>query len=336
MNLLLTVVIPTFGRPEYLERAINSALLSSIDNSVEVIVVPNGPDQSWKKIEAKYNNNPKVKFQYCAIAHGNAARNVGLSLAKGTYIRFLDDDDYLYPENARQQLVLMRATGGDVCSGKIDIVDENGNNYGLCSFPESNDFVEANLRISGITLPCSNVYLRKKLKVDWDENISRAQDHIFIIDLISNTELVWVKCNSIVGCWFQHSKDRVSLNKSALKKNQIIPRWCFDRLIKLHSILRESNRLTDARSKEISAALWQFIDLNYEKNPSECNYLIDEIKSLGIGNYNYLGERFLNHKMILYFVRSHPELFIRVKKIVKSVCSLFFQKYDNNDYIRKI
>ncbi|MDU7564520.1 MAG: glycosyltransferase, partial [Acinetobacter baumannii] len=54
---LLSVVIPTFGRPEFLTRAIDSALQAVVNNSeVEVIVVPNGKDDSWREIAEIYSN----------------------------------------------------------------------------------------------------------------------------------------------------------------------------------------------------------------------------------------------------------------------------------------
>ncbi|WP_411670717.1 DUF4422 domain-containing protein [Acinetobacter baumannii] len=76
-------------------------------------------------------------------------------------------------------------------------------------------------------------------------------------------------------------------------------------------------------------------NLNYKKDPNECNYLISKLKSSGISNHNYLGERFSNHKMIMSYVRSHPELFIRVKNYVKNIFGLFFYRYDDKYYVRK-
>ena len=51
---LLSVVIPTHARPEFLPRAIDSALQAGPEGGVEVIVVPNGGDQAWRAVAEAY------------------------------------------------------------------------------------------------------------------------------------------------------------------------------------------------------------------------------------------------------------------------------------------
>src|SRR3546814_8013731 len=60
---LLSVIIPTYKRPQYLPRAINSAVQAAPDGDVEVIVVPNGPDDSWKNVAKKYQSEPRVQWR---------------------------------------------------------------------------------------------------------------------------------------------------------------------------------------------------------------------------------------------------------------------------------
>ena len=59
---LISIVIPTAGRPDYLPRAVESALRCAGDCGTEVIVVPNGPDESWRASLGALLHNPSVRI----------------------------------------------------------------------------------------------------------------------------------------------------------------------------------------------------------------------------------------------------------------------------------
>src|SRR5690348_7668220 len=98
---LVSVIVPTRRRPKFLPIAVRSAL-EGMGNEVEVIVVPNGDDDSWKQSMAAFNADGRVRIRSIAEADANLARNHGMSMARGKYLRFLDDDDYLLPAAAGQ------------------------------------------------------------------------------------------------------------------------------------------------------------------------------------------------------------------------------------------
>lgn len=99
----LSIIVPTYNREDILCDTLDS-ILENIENSCvannsEVIVV----DQTKKHTKAvtsylkKILDNPKVKYVYEEIANLPNARNVGLHIASGDIICFLDDDIKLHP-----------------------------------------------------------------------------------------------------------------------------------------------------------------------------------------------------------------------------------------------
>ena len=91
----VSVIVPTYGRPEWCEQAVRSALAQDgVD--VEVVVALDGdqPD-TRRRIEALAD----ARVRLVAHAHsGHAAtRNLGLSHATADLVAFLDDDDVLLP-----------------------------------------------------------------------------------------------------------------------------------------------------------------------------------------------------------------------------------------------
>ncbi|MCD2452738.1 glycosyltransferase [Methylicorpusculum oleiharenae] len=274
---LVSVIIPTFNRPQFLARAVNSALAGMDRKDVEVIVVPNGPDQSWSKALQPFKNNLAVRVIPIPQASGNAARNVGMLNAHGKYIRFLDDDDYLIFAGCVRQYELLESDNFDFCSGLLLNIDMENKDLGQVNFPVSRDFVCASLIISGFTLPIGNVYLRSSLKeARWNENVVRMQDNIWMIDLAGLREWRWVHLDEIVGVWFQHDLARVS----SMNFTKDIPFDLVTSIFTLHNLLLEQNRLLDIRKQVIVRTLWFFIHTFFPYAPYYWHQVVKQTRKI--------------------------------------------------------
>jgi len=88
----VSVVIPTYNRPEMLINLLRSLEDQSFKN-FEVIVIVDGDDKTGNMIK-DYKKNCSYHLQINATPNTgcNAARNEGISLAKSTIIAFTDDD----------------------------------------------------------------------------------------------------------------------------------------------------------------------------------------------------------------------------------------------------
>lgn len=98
---MVTVIITTYKRADFLERAINSVLNQTYKDFELIVVDDNDSNTEYRKsvekIMKKYSNNNKIIYiQHEKNKNGAAARNTGIKLAKGEYIAFLDDDDYFF------------------------------------------------------------------------------------------------------------------------------------------------------------------------------------------------------------------------------------------------
>lgn len=94
-NPMVSVIVPTFNRPEFLRRALNSIFEQTHRNYEAVVINDGGEDVA--SIAAEF---PKTTYISLDKNRGlPAARNVGLRRAKGTWIAYLDDDDWFYPHH---------------------------------------------------------------------------------------------------------------------------------------------------------------------------------------------------------------------------------------------
>jgi len=100
---LVSVVIPTYNRSAFVVRAIDS-VLSQLFTDYEIIVVDDGSTDATENSLKKYGN--KINYIYQDNAGVSAARNTGITLARGEWIAFLDSDDewradYLFKQMER-------------------------------------------------------------------------------------------------------------------------------------------------------------------------------------------------------------------------------------------
>lgn len=95
----ISIIIPTFKPGDYLYECLESISLQDFDKiQFEVIIVLNGERNPWFcKIKKWCSEFSSINFNvvYSDMPGVSLARNLGLLLAKGKYITFIDDDDII-------------------------------------------------------------------------------------------------------------------------------------------------------------------------------------------------------------------------------------------------
>lgn len=92
-----TIIIPTYNRADFIAITIRSVLAQTFTN-FEIIVVDDGSKDDTETV-VKAISDPRLSYYKKENGERGAARNYGISLAKGQYVTFLDSDDQLYPNH---------------------------------------------------------------------------------------------------------------------------------------------------------------------------------------------------------------------------------------------
>lgn len=95
----LSIIVPTIGRPS-LTKTLESLRLQ-IQDGDEIVVVSDGPCGELPEFRLPFLVSGRLVVAATGSRHndyGATARNVGLMLARGTHVCFLDDDDWFLPE----------------------------------------------------------------------------------------------------------------------------------------------------------------------------------------------------------------------------------------------
>lgn len=111
----ISVVVPVYNSEKYLDKCLSS-LENQTFRKIEIICIDDGSEDSSGKIIDKFvardRRFRKVKQENKGAG---AARNKGLSIARGEYIIFLDSDDFFEPEMLKDAYDRIRMDDAEVC-----------------------------------------------------------------------------------------------------------------------------------------------------------------------------------------------------------------------------
>ena len=106
MKPVLTIIIPTFNRADFLKEAIESVLAQTFTD-FELIVVDDGSTDHTGDVVREF---PRIRYAACPENSGvSHARNLGIGMARGRYICFLDSDDLWVKNKLETQIRWMEA-----------------------------------------------------------------------------------------------------------------------------------------------------------------------------------------------------------------------------------
>src|SRR5262245_58104056 len=106
-NDLVSIVVPTYNRAHSLQRTIDSALAQTYTALEEIVIDDGSKDATAELIRRSYAHDERVRYFYQDNRGVSAARNRGMSLARGTYIALLDSDDLWKPWKLQVQVACM-------------------------------------------------------------------------------------------------------------------------------------------------------------------------------------------------------------------------------------
>ena len=108
---MISVIIPAYNRASFLDEAIQSVLdqeyfVQNGSGSFELLVIDDGSTDNTSEIVRSFGD--KVNYHFQEHKGVSAARNLGLNLARGDYLCFLDSDDLWKKDKMSVQMSFMK------------------------------------------------------------------------------------------------------------------------------------------------------------------------------------------------------------------------------------
>ncbi|MBR5021230.1 MAG: glycosyltransferase, partial [Oscillospiraceae bacterium] len=121
----VSIVVPIYRVEKYLSQCVDSLLNQTLEQ-IEIILVDDGsPDSCGAIADAYAQKDSRIKVIHQSNAGLGPARNTGMQAAAGTYIGFVDSDDWVRPEMyQRLYETAVRHDADIVVSGHCDVCGE--------------------------------------------------------------------------------------------------------------------------------------------------------------------------------------------------------------------
>jgi hypothetical protein len=121
---IVSICVPTYNRPEYLRRAVESCLAQTCPD-FEIIITDNSTNDDSARMAATWTD-PRIRYYKNTGNLGPvASSNRAVSLSQGKYIKFLMDDDLLKPRCLELMVNALEANpAAGIAMAPMDLIDE--------------------------------------------------------------------------------------------------------------------------------------------------------------------------------------------------------------------
>lgn len=222
---LISVLLPTFNSEDYVEETIKSVLSQTYSNLELIIVDDCSSDNTMAVITAVTNGDERVFIKRLAENSGGPAhpRNVGISIAKGSFIAFIDSDDLWHREKLSIQLNEMQKHGFQFTSTRVVPFGE----HEAPPFSAEVHRASEHELISAQKLLKKNVFansgvmlsaeLAKSLRFSEQKRHAAVEDYLAWIELLSNNDVQSARLGHRL-IYYRLRKSSISRSKMEMAK----------------------------------------------------------------------------------------------------------------------
>lgn len=202
---LVSIVVPVYQVERFIEETIECVQKQTYEDWELLLVDDCSKDRSCALIEEKAAKDARICLIHQETNQGAAAaRNYGVSYAKGRYLCFLDSDDLWEPEKLEKEIHFMQEKQAGFVFTGYEFADEYGKGLGkIVRVPEEIVYSEA---LRNTTIFTSTVMIdRSKIK---DEDI-------FMPKIASEDTATWWHLLKVYGKAYGLDKNLVKYRRSA-------------------------------------------------------------------------------------------------------------------------
>lgn len=230
---LVSVIIPCYKQAQYLAEAVDSVLRQTYPR-VEAVVVNDGSPDDTDAVAQRYGD--RIRYVWRANGGISAARNTGIASSRGDYLKFLDSDDYLHPEQVAWQMEALAGRDDAVSFTGCRLFRDGHPEQYLDHIPQARSLLPDLFKgIDWGSILCF-LFPRKLVETveGFREGVHHAEDWYFAcrVGLLGPAFLT----DPRIGCYYRQRSGSASADRSAWVRSQA-------RLtIQLHDILRTTGR----------------------------------------------------------------------------------------------
>lgn len=318
---LISIIIPVYNVENYLDRCLDS-VINQTYKYIDVVVIDDGSTDRSGQIADSYAAN----HEYIRVFHKRnegigATRNLGIELAKGDYILFVDSDDYIDSKMVEIMYGTTLKYHADlVCCNKYRVHEKN--NHGMQTV-EGLDKVKVfnkkeALGVFLLTNYVDVVFWNKLIKKELFNGV-RCPNHIYedvssVYKLLLNSEVIVCINDSL---YFYCQRESSITDEGYNEKMKFLRRAVddnYDNIVRIYPDLKQQLMLAKIHWYMV---IYDKIILNCSRN----KLLKRELKSLIWENLTYINKT----PLLSRGKRYQYDLFLFSEKIYRIVYRVFYK-----------
>jgi glycosyltransferase involved in cell wall biosynthesis len=220
----LSVIVPVYNCAAYLEQCLDSLLAQNVAG-FEVLLVDDGStDASGAICDAYAQRDARVRVTHKPNGGVSSARNLGMELARGAYVLFVDADDYVETHFVREMGAQIERHDVVVCA--YDRVKVEGAQpfvlgpSGALSMADLYEHTLSTLLVGG---GCCNKAFRlapiRQYGLHFDTRIAVGEDMLFLIQYYRHCQSAYF----VSGVLYHYRFNEVSSNEAGFSQKAITP-----------------------------------------------------------------------------------------------------------------
>lgn len=192
----ISVIIPVYGVENYIEKCIKSVIKQSFLD-FECIIINDGTlDKSIFIAKKTVNNDSRFIFIDKENGGQGSARNLGIEIAKGQYLAFIDSDDYVNTDFLDIMYKKITMENADVCVCDVACVDNHNNTVSIINnnvplYYEKNDYFLSYRSITSFM--CDKLFDKRVFEtIRFDTSLKTHEDIHIVFEALYHKKITFV------------------------------------------------------------------------------------------------------------------------------------------------
>ena len=197
-NPVVSVIVPVYNRDKTIKSSVESILKSEYRN-FEILLIDDGStDGTHEACQKLAACDTRVRFVHKENEGVSVARNIGLSMAQGDWITFVDSDDAILSchLNVMSQeysdsidLIMTGHTSGNMIDGELVVSKDCKECHDVIKAPNAAAYLFNDFKpFKNPVFPIWNKFFRRKIlvnnKIKFDSTMSLGEDQVFLCDYL--------------------------------------------------------------------------------------------------------------------------------------------------------
>lgn len=293
MASVISIIVPIYKVEKYLNRCVQSIVDQTYSN-LDIILVDDGsPDCCPQICDEWSKKDSRIRVIHQENKGVSAARNMGLSIAQGDYLYFVDGDDWIDRTLCEKVMAIFHKNDVDIVAFNCDKVDESGDSLGstekmkegVISIENSlMDLLQGNMN----SYMWNKVFKRRVFQNIWFPDRSAFEDMAIAYKLFVNASKIYC-LNEQLYFYFQRSDSATAVISAKKLGELFLSRWeSYEYLKPLYpevaqiafhrtaysALLLHDRSLIEPVNEEVYATAMNFMKENREQVlKSECSLI---------------------------------------------------------------